>query len=90
MRTNKLGTTEIYFKGVAKAIRPMRWIGLLYCPGHSRLANLGKQTAVTAATVVGSFPVPPNYTFLSPANGHNAINDICYSYITFFFPPRIF
>jgi len=37
------------------------WIGLLYCLGHSGPANLGKQTAVT----VGSFPVPPTYTFLS-------------------------
>jgi hypothetical protein len=63
MRTNKLGTIEIYFKGVVKAVSPMRRIGLLYCLGHSGPANLGKQTAVMAATVVGSFPVPPTYTF---------------------------
>jgi hypothetical protein len=61
---NETDIIENYFKGVVKAVRPMRWIGLLYCLGHLGPTNLGKQTAVTAASVVGSFPVPPKYTFL--------------------------
>jgi len=61
---NEPGTIEIFFKGIVKAVRPVRWIGLLYCLEHSGPANLGKQTAVTAVTLVGSSPVPPTYTFL--------------------------